>query len=177
MNFFINILGVKMVIEPLIKQVICMKNMDRFSVTEIRAAFIALSNDEELDKRKLRQFIYDELNKLVKKGLLSKSTSENGKESRFKKSPNFHPSLLIVQSDNSGVLDVTNKIRVQLSELNADLLETMGALDTFINMRQQYPNVASELTEPIRSAREQKHILKGKIAAKEEILKKLKEKK
>ena len=165
-----------MTIEPLIKQVICMKNMDRFAVTEIRAAFIALSKDEELDKRKLRQFIYDELNKLVKKGLLSKSTSENGKESRFKKSPNFHPSLLVVQSDNNGVLDVIKKIRRQLRELNADLLETMGAMDTFINMRQQYPNVASELAEPIRSTREQKYILKGKIAAKEEILKKLKEK-
>ena len=165
-----------MTIEPLMKQIICMKNMDRFSVTEIRAAFIALSKDEELDKRKLRQFIYDELNKLVKKGLLSKSTSENGKESRFKKSSNFHPSLLVVQSDNNSILDVVNKIRMQLSELNADLLETMGALDTFLNMKQQYPNVASEFSELIRSAREQKHILKGKIAAKEEILKKLKEK-
>ncbi|REL27492.1 hypothetical protein DXX93_13610 [Thalassotalea euphylliae] len=160
-----------------------MKNINRFSVTEVRCAVIALSQDEKIDITRLRQVVYDDLNKLVKQGLLIKKTASNGKESRFIKTEAFEPKLIVEESKAftrkpSGKLcETINSLYADLSTLNADLLQCMGALDSFLNLKQQHPELSDEFKEFIHSTKEQKHILKGKIAATEEILKKLKEKK
>jgi len=170
-------------IDSLVKQIICMKNIDRFSVTEIRSAYIALMKDEELDSQKVRQFIYDDLHKLVKQGWLIKKTATNGKESRFTKTETFDPELIAEElgqpfkEPNSKLSETIKLLYSDLSTLNADLLQCMGALDSFLNLKQQHPELSDEFTDFIHSSKEQKHILKGKIAATEEILKKLKEKK
>lgn len=163
-----------MKLDPLLKSIIGMKNIDRFSITEARTAYIALSKDEELDKGKLRQFIYDELNKLVKKGWLHKTTAQNKRESRFTKTPIFNTEELdevSLKTENlSGNNEILVKTRAALNTINADLLESMGALDTLITMKQHYPQISSELAEMIMSAREQKHILRGKAAATQKLL-------
>ena len=172
-----------MKIDSLLKQIICMKNINRFSVTEIRTAYLALMCDEELDSQKVRQFIYDDLHKLVKQGWLIKKTASNGKESRFTKTEVFDPALISeeikqpVKEPNRKLNETIESLYSDLSTLNADLLQCMGALDSFLNLKQQHPELSDEFKEFIHSTKEQKHILKGKIAATEEILKKLKEKK
>ena len=172
-----------MKIDSLLKQIICMKNINRFSVTEIRTAYLALMCDEELDSQKVRQFIYDDLHKLVKQGWLIKKTTSNGKESRFTKTEVFDPALISeeikqpVKEPNRKLNETIESLYSDLSTLNADLLQCMGALDSFLNLKQQHPELSDEFKEFIHSTKEQKHILKGKIAATEEILKKLKEKK
>lgn len=171
-----------MKLDPVIKTIISMKNIDRFSVTEIRTAYLALMSDEELDSQKVRQFIYDDLHKLVKQGWLIKKTASNGKESRFTKTEAFDPELITEELEhpfkepNSKLNETIKSIYCDLSTLNADLLQCMGALDSFLNLKQQHPELSDEFKEFIHSTKEQKHILKGKIAATEEILKKLKEK-
>ena len=170
-------------INSLVNQIICMKNIDRFSVTEVRCAVIALSQDEEIDITKLRQVVYDDLHKLVKQGLLIKKTASNGKESRFTKTEVFEPKFIAEESKaftkktSSKLSETIDSLYSDLSTLNADLLQCMGALDSFLNLKQQHPELSDEFKEFIHSTKEQKHILKGKIAATEEILKKLKEKK
>ncbi|SES81358.1 hypothetical protein [Thalassotalea agarivorans] len=172
-----------MKIDSLLKQIICMKNINRFSVTEIRTAYLALMCDEELDSQKVRQFIYDDLHKLVKQGWLIKKTASNGKESRFTKTEVFDPAIIAeeikqsVKEPNRKLSETIKSLYSDLSMLNADLLQCMGALDSFLNLKQQHPELSDEFKEFIHSTKEQKHILKGKIAATEEILKKLKEKK
>lgn len=172
-----------MKIDPVIKSIICMKNIDRFSVTEIRAAYLVLVNDGDLDNQRLRQFIYDDLHKLVREGWLIKKTASNGRESRFTKTEFFDPALIAeelekpVKEPSSKLSETIKSLYSDLSMLNADLLQCMGALDSFLNLKQQHPELSDEFKEFIHSTKEQKHILKGKIAATEEILKKLKEKK
>lgn len=171
-----------MSIDSLIRQIICMKNIDRFSVTEVRCAVIALSQDEEIDIARLRQVIYDDLQKLVNKGLLSKKTASNGKESRFIKTRAFDPKLitekskLLAKKTSKKLSGTIESLYFDLNTLNADLLQCLGALDSFLNLKKQHPELSDEFNEFIHSTKEQKHILKGKIAATEEILKKLKEK-
>lgn len=163
-------------LDPLLKSIISMKNIDRFSITEIRTAYIALLKDEEVDKGRLRQFIYDELNKLVKKGWLSKTTAHNKRESRFKKTGVFNVEELDEVSDSLEAKklilngEILVKTQATLNSINADLLESMGALDTLITMKQHYPQLGSELTKMIMLAKEQKHILKGKASATQELL-------
>ena len=160
-----------------------MKNIDRFSVTEIRTAYLALMSDEELDSQKVRQFIYDDLHKLVKHGWLVKKTASSRKESRFTKTEAFAPELIAealekpFREPSSKLRETIRSLYCDLSTLNADLLQCMGALDSFLSLKQQYPELSDEFKEFIHSTKEQKHILKGKIAATEEILKMLKEKK
>lgn len=171
-----------MIIDPLISQIICMKNIDRFSVTEVRCAVIALSQDEGIDITRLRQVVYDDLHKLVRQGLLSKKTASNGKESRFIKTEEFDPKLIAEESKlfarktSKKLSEAIKSLYTDLSTLNADLLQCMGALDSFLNLKKQHPELSDEFNEFIHSTKEQKHILKGKIAATEEILKKLKRK-
>lgn len=172
-----------MKLDPVIRTIISKRNINRFSVTEIRTAYLVLVSDEELDIQKLRQFIYDDLHKLVKQGWLIKKTASNGKESRFTKTEAFDPTLIAeelkqnIREPSSKLSDTIKSLYSDLSTLNADLLQSMGALDSFINLKQQHPELSDEFKEFIHSTKEQKHILKGKIAATEEILKKLKEKK
>jgi len=171
-----------MKIDPVIKSIICMKNIDRFSVTEIRTAYIALVGDEGLDSYKLRQSIYDDLHKLIKQRFLIKKTTSNGRESRFTKTEFFKPTLIgeskpSVFQPSKKTNETINALYLDLSTLNADLLQCMGALDSFLKMKQQYPELLDYFKEMIHSTKEQKHIIKGKIAAIEEILKKLKAKK
>lgn len=172
-----------MKLDPVIRTIISKRNINRFSVTEIRTAYLALVSDEELDIQKLRQFIYDDLHKLVKQGWLIKKTASNGKESRFTKTDVFDSALIAEELEqpfrksSSNLNETISSLYSSLSILNADLLQCMGALDSFINLKQQFPELSDEIKDFIHSTKEQKHILKGKIAATEEILKKLKEKK
>lgn len=170
--------NLEMKLDPVIKSVISMKNIDRFSVTEIRTAYLALVSDEELDSQRIRQLIYDDLHKLVKLGWLIKKTASNGKESRFTKTELFEPDILKMklkndskQIEKSEAGNFQKQLKSDLKNCNVELLKGLGALETYLGLCERYPHESKYFKRKYTAVQEKNHILEGKINALEDILK------
>jgi len=167
-----------MKLDLLVCKVITMPNIDHFTVVEIRTAYMALSDNVSLDRAIIRKFVYAELNKLVKRGWLSKSTSDVKGISRFKKTKLFDSDVLNEKSEDDTplivrekVCDLQNQLKSLLKECNIELLKGLGALETYLSLWQRYPLKANTFKSRYISTQEGNHILEGKIKALEDILK------
>ncbi|WP_141235541.1 hypothetical protein [Pseudoalteromonas sp. NBT06-2] len=164
-----------MKLDPLVCQIITMPNIDHFTVVEVRTAYLMLSNNINLNKVTVRKFVYAELNKLVKRGWLSKTTSDVKGISRFKKTKLFDCDTLkenVTKETPSETPDSSLKkqLKRSLNESNIELLKGLGALETYMNLWQQYPNKSHELKNKYKAVQENNHILEGKIRALKDIL-------
>jgi hypothetical protein len=166
-----------MKLDTLVSQVITMPNIDHFTVVEIRTAYLALSENDSLDRASIRKFVYAELNKLVKRGWLSKTTSDVKGISRFKKTELFEPEFLKNQSKDNKEQIVTpqadnfkKQLKSELKGCNVELLNGLGALETYLELWERYPNEADAFKSKYMAVQERNHILEGKITALEDIL-------
>ncbi len=155
-----------MKLDPLIKTIICKRNIDRFTVVEVRTAYIALHQDQTLDPVRVRKLVYAQLNKLVCKGWLHSSTSTNRKITTYTKTSSFEPnkinepySLLL---NDSRFKEGCNK---DLNECNNALLQCIGILETYIKLWEKYPHHQNVLKREYLIAQERQQNLKGRIAA------------
>lgn len=139
-----------MKLDPLVCQIITMPNIDHFTVVEVRTAYLMLSNNINLNKVAVRKFVYAELNKLVKRGWLSKTTSDVKGISRFKKTKLFDYGVLkenITKEAPSEIpgSSLKKQLKRSLNESNIELLKGLGALETYMSLWQRYPNESPEL--------------------------------
>jgi lysyl-tRNA synthetase class II len=167
-----------MKLDLLVCKVITMPNIDHFTVVEIRTAYMALSDNASLDRAIIRKFVYAELSKLVKRGWLSKSTSDVKGISRFKKTKLFDSAVLKETSEDDKQLIVTKaacdlqkQLKSLLKDCNIELLKGLGALETYLSLWQRYPLKADTFKNKYIAVQEGNHILEGKIKALEDILK------
>jgi hypothetical protein len=167
-----------MKLDHLVCKVITMPNIDHFTVVEIRTAYMALSDNDSLDRAIIRKFVYAELSKLVKRGWLSKSTSDVKGISRFKKTKLFDFDVLKEASKDNNQLIVTekacdlhNQLKSLLKDCNIELLKGLGALETYLTLWQRYPQETNTFKGKYIAVQEGNHILEGKIKALEDILK------
>jgi len=167
-----------MKLDPLVCKVITMPNIDHFTVVEIRTAYLVLSDNDSLNRATTRKFVYAELSKLVKRGWLSKTTSDVKGISRFKKTKLFEPDVLKMKSTNDSKLIERNEVdnlqkqlKTLLTKCNVELLNGLGALETYLDLRKRYPYEADGFKNKYTAIQERNHILEGKINALEDILK------
>jgi hypothetical protein len=155
-----------MKLDPLIKTIICKRNIDRFTVVEVRTAYIALHQDQTLDPVKIRKLVYAQLNKLVCKGWLHSSTSLNRKITTYTKTRYFEPSKIIpTQSSVPNVSNFKADCQKELSECNNALLQCIGTLETYINLWNKHPQHQTLFKRQYLIAQERQQNLKGRIAA------------
>lgn len=166
-------------IDKVIGSVIAMQNIDIFSVVEIRTAYIALQNNEELNPATVRQFVYKELLKLVKKGWLTKNTTKTKGLARYSKTELFDSNRLKTL-EHLPDYSITNKIqpidykenlRNRLNNYNSELLEGLGALKEYVALKDLYPELYDSLKHRYVAVQENNHILTGKISVLKELIK------
>lgn len=161
-----------MKIDPLIKTIISMTNIDHFTVVEVRTAYLALSKNEKLDPARVRKLVYAQLHRLVAKGWLSISTSELRRITTFSKTKIF-TSFGIGTSTSESELEskARTAFKQELDVCNAELLECLGALETYINLWDKHPHLKIVFEERYFEVQEKYHILKGKIRTLNTLLK------
>jgi len=170
-----------MKVDPLVCQVICMTNIDHFMAVEIRTAYITLANDETLSRAVTRKYVYGELTKLVKRGWLTKLTSEIKDITRFKKTELFDSNVLKAQiSHSTPSVDFKNsqgveQLYVDLNTFKAQLLKGLGEMMFYDEARKKHPELTDKIKTEYMEVNENNHILKGKIRAIEKLITSLKE--
>ena len=85
-----------MKLDPTVKRILSMPNIDNFSAVEIRTAYLVLNNDQSLDPSDARRFIYSEFVKLVNKGWLKKTISQKKGITRYTRTDLFGSNALKV---------------------------------------------------------------------------------
>lgn len=151
-------------LDPLIQTIISKSNIDRFTVVEIRTAYLALHEDQNINPVKVRKLVYSQLYKLVKKGWLSTSTSSNRKITTFFKTKSFDlKELKEICLSNKSDESFTVECYKQLNNFNTELLECIGSLETYAELWKNYPDLHDILKENYLMAQEKQHNLRGKI--------------
>jgi hypothetical protein len=158
-------------------QIIVLKNIDHFSAVEIRTAYLSIERDEQLDPASVRRFVYEELLKLVKRGWLTKRTSDKKGVTRYIKTNLFEYEYFKNSSNSDGEqqnkIDKTNyslTLTTRLNLYNAELLESLGAIKEYLALKDLHPELHSPLKQRYMAVQENNHILKGKIAALNELI-------
>lgn len=156
-----------------VEQIISNPLLDRFTVKEVRAAYLFLPNHIEFqDLAELRRSIYSELLKFEKKGWLIKSVSAKKGITTYKKTELFDVPFQRVallndeENEPSNIPNIDLKeMYTRLSDYKNDLLEGIGKADEFRSLREIYPHLHEQFQPEYNKVRESNSRLLGKIDA------------
>jgi hypothetical protein len=172
-------------IDKCVGQIIANKNVNYFSVLEVRTAFLALKNDPSINGTDARRFVYSELLKLFKKGWLRKTVSKKKGISNYIKTARFDANAfeLVVECQSLISKNVkasrTNSVQQELFErLNSyknDLLMSIGETDEYKKLCVKFPMLFTSLQPQYDNARDHNSRLLGKIKALESLIKQTQE--
>lgn len=169
----------KFELDKTVIQILSMPNVNHFTATEIRTAYIAIRQDAELNPTASRRFVYEELLKLTRRGWLTRSTSKKKGLTRYTKSDMFDHAILkemvapIAPEEAHGNTPISySQMLVQrLTHYNSALLEGLGAVKEYVALKDIYPEQHNDLKERYMAVQENNHILKGKISVLNELIK------
>jgi hypothetical protein len=168
-----------MKLNRLLGQIISAPNFDHFSAVELRAAYITLHPDKNLDPSFARRFVYAEIVKLLKKRWLRKTVSKKKEIATFIKTELFNVSAITCNETNEESADDTvhlpskNIQKILLERLNqykSELLISYGESGEYKQLFNDFPNLHELLQPQYNSAREHNSRLLGKIKAVENLI-------
>ncbi|NKF52753.1 response regulator [Shewanella sp. WXL01] len=147
------------------------ENFDDFSVTQLRDAYLAKSSIivEPIEARK---YVYRQIHRLVKKGILLKKGTKNSKTLVYQKSELFYSTHFIAQSSTVGkqihsknVDTAVQQLEKRLKESEIDLLTSIGESEEYMRLYQSFPEMKTHLESKYLQARENSSKLLGQIRA------------
>jgi hypothetical protein len=165
-----------MKLNRLLGQIISAPNFDHFSAVELRAAYITLHPDKNLDPSFARRFVYAEIVKLLKKRWLRKTVSKKKEIATFIKTELFNVNAITCNEesiDDKVHLLSKNIQKILLERLNqykSELLISYGESGEYKQLFNDFPNLHALLQPQYNSAREHNSRLLGKIKAVENLI-------
>lgn len=156
------------------------ENFDNFSVTQLRDTYLAIASTTE-DSIEARKYIYRQIHRLIKKGLLLKKGAKNSKSIVYQKSELFFEAKFIEQSTNATTVsqaisapvitnDAINQLEERLKESEVDLLTSIGESEEYMRLYQSFPEMKAHLESQYLQAREKSSKLLGQIKAIKSVL-------
>lgn len=173
----------KFELDKTVIQILSMPNVNHFTATEIRTAYIAIKQDVELNPTVSRRFVYEELLKLTRRGWLIRSTTKKKGLTRYTKSDLFDHAILkemvspmpYEEIDAASPVNYSQMLIQRLNKYNSALLEGLGAVKEYVALKDIYPDKHDDLKCRYMAVQENNHILKGKISVLNELIKSTKE--
>ncbi|PKH91713.1 hypothetical protein CXF76_10395 [Pseudoalteromonas sp. 78C3] len=173
----------KFELDKTVIQILCMPNVNHFTATEIRTAFIAIKQDAELNPTASRRFVYEELLKLTRRGWLIRSTTKKKGLTHYTKSDLFDHATLkgMVAAKESeeahecSPISYSQMLFQRLNQYNSALLEGLGAVKEYVALKEIYPDQHDNLKDRYMAVQEKNYILKGKISVLNELIESKKE--
>lgn len=170
-----------------IHSIITRDDFDRFTVTELRDAYMVCLTARDIDENRAQRYVYPKIRKLQKKGLLSRHDSEIKNKNKTKKITTYVKTELF----NSAIFDVYNSSPIsteslpdiqepsnkqkpptknllqilinQLHDLNTELLINLGETEQYKSLCQEYPQLKEPLQESYNLARNNFRKIEGHI--------------
>ncbi len=156
------------------------ESFDNFHVTQLRDAYLANSSVVQ-DLVEARKYVYRQILRLVKKGLLLKKGTKNSKRVVYQKSELFFEANFTVQSKTAATVNqpkpaaaITNnaiwQLEERLKESEVDLLTSIGESEEYMRLYQSFPEMKIHLESQYLQARENSSKLLGQIKAIKSVL-------
>lgn len=156
------------------------ENFDDFNVTQLRDAYLAMSSTVE-EPIEARKYVYRQILRLVKKGLLLKKGTKNSKTLVYQKSELFFFAKFIVKSTAVTIANqakptaiitsnAIQQLEERLKESEVDLLTSIGESEEYMRLYQSFPEMKVHLESQYLQARENSSKLLGQIKAIKSVL-------
>jgi hypothetical protein len=161
-----------------VAQIITAPNVDHFTTSDVRSAYIALKNDPTIDPIVIRRKVYAELLKLEKKGWLKKLISNKKGLTRFSKTKLFDANKLPIETTNNtskikpAESDKLQHLITKLNHYKAELLLNIGEAEAYKELYTEFPELVDEIQPQYNKARDNNTKILGKIRAIEGLLQK-----
>ncbi|MDG1750520.1 MAG: hypothetical protein P8I03_02485 [Thalassotalea sp.] len=146
-------------------------DLDNFTLVDIRKAYSDTFNDE-LNSVETRKFIYRQLYRLFKEGLLTKDGEHNTRDIIYAKTPLFKERFQL----NSNFAPVNNKNLDSIKSVDSRLIAYKVDLSSSIAESEEYqafsksnPNLSSAIYTQLQVSRENSARLLGQVRALENI--------
>jgi len=181
-------------VELKIKEPLCSiikdKSFDGFTVTKLRNVFLKILGNE-LSERDARILVYKQILRLLKRGLLSKSsTSKGARDAVYSKTPSFHEAVIIpygeyVNTDEKNISenqcinsakesanddDVINDLKEQIKGDKVDLISSISESEEYLRLIKTFPQAREYLHSKYLDASERSSKFLGKIRATKNLL-------
>ena len=156
------------------------ESFNDFQVIELRDAYLAVSQCSESESQAYK-FIYRQISRLVKKGLLKKSQNEGLKSITYQKTQLFSKTNFIIstsdkrsyhalsQAENISK-DKIQHLEQRLKQSEVDLLTSIGESEEYMRLYNSFPEMKSHLESQYMLARENSSKLLGQIKAIKSVL-------
>lgn len=179
--------------EVKIKEPLCSiikdKSFAGFTVTQLRNVFLKIQGNE-LTKKEARIFVYKQILRLLKRGLLSKSiTSRGARYAIYSKTPLFYEAIIIpygeyVNTDNTRIPEnqcvnfenesvneyVVNNLKDQIKGDKVDLISSISESEEYLRLIKTFPQAKEYLHSKYLDASERSSQFIGKIRATKNLL-------
>ena len=160
---------------PTLHTILQDESFNNFQVMSLRDAYLAVSTNS-LTVSKTYNFIYQQVHRLVKKGLLDKNVDPLLKETTYQKTTNFFQANFILQSANkTETVEITptnrekhntiKQLEERLKQSEIDLLTSIGESEEYMRLYQSFPEMKAHLESQYLLARETSSKLLGQITA------------
>jgi hypothetical protein len=159
--------------DPLLINVIGQESFNNFKVPELRDKY--LSQKEGGCPAECRRYIYKQVLRLIKLGLLEKNGAKNSHNAVYKKTKMFHEVKLVNKEDQEPIIEegLTTKVSQnyysiledKLKEYQVDMMSAIGESEEYIQLLNQFPDMKAELSENYHLARNRSSKLLGQIKA------------
>jgi len=154
------------------------ESFNKFTILELRGAYLAISRDKDLHKTEARRFVYRHILRLEKNGLLKRIYSKKTNKTTYAKTSKFDTSKFNAINQllgdevkfNLTGTDSTSKDLLQilinkLQGYKVELLTSIGETDEYKSLCLQYPQLKEQLQENYNFARENSQKIIGKVKA------------
>jgi len=155
------------------------ESFDDFTIIELRDLYMA-ECDILIDPIKARRFVYGQVLRFKKLGLLKVNKACNARESMYCKTPKFNTTNFMAKSHQSPQdkadlppMDETNslaEIKEQLKQYKIDLLASVGESEEYMRLYRSNPEFRALLEREYLQARDQSSKLLGQIKALKTVL-------
>lgn len=169
----------KIALDKDLLSILLTESFDKFTVLELRGAYLAKLDTPTIDKVEARRYVYRHILRLVKKGLLLKKQSPNQGRTYYAKTDEFsidkfkvHNQTCIkaqAQPDTSQD-SVVQKLTERLSRYRSELLIALGETEEYKSLHEEFPVLKQDLQDRYDSARDHCSKIHGKIKAIESLI-------
>tara|TARA_R110001599_G_scaffold343413_2_gene565993 strand:+ start:2015 stop:2536 length:522 start_codon:yes stop_codon:yes gene_type:complete len=145
--------------------------LDNFTLLEIRKAH-EKAFDDIPSASEVRKFLYRQIYRLVKEGLLVKNGLHNSQNITYSKTPLFmdkFQSTSTAESKNHNVDCSITAIEQKLVSYKVDLSASIAESEEYQQFSKENPHLGSVIYEKLQSSRERSSRLLGQVKAMENI--------
>ncbi len=161
-------------VEPHLYSILERKTFDKFTVMQLRDEYMEISVINT-DMVKARLFVYRQILRLVRIGLLSKQISKNTRQSTYIKTKKFSQTKFSAWPDGQAAKtqsaddierhDALNKLESQLKQYKMDAMASVGESEEYMRLYESNPQFKVFLESVYLQARDQSSKLFGRITA------------